>query len=75
MKIKSKYFIERSKYPTDDITHVLWYESQTLGGYGYRGVFHGTYRECLEEKEKREKHVHKPKKYSFSLLRKALHDR
>ena len=75
MKIKSRYFIERSKYPSTEGTHVLWYESQTLGGSGYRGIYKGTYQECLIEKEKRDKNVSKSKKYSFSLLRKVLHDK
>lgn len=74
MKLKSKYFIERSKYPTDDITHVLWYESESMSGSGYKGVWHGSYRECLEEKERREANVRKSKGYSFRLLKKALHN-
>lgn len=59
MKLKSRYFIEKSKYPTDDITHVLWYESQSLSGSGYRGVCHGSYKQCLQEKKRREKKCHK----------------
>ena len=54
MKIKRKLKIEKSKYPTDEITHVLWLESESLGGSGYRGICHGTYRECLEMKERLE---------------------
>lgn len=58
MKTKNKLRIEKSKYPTDEITHILWLETASLGGYGYRGIFKGTYQECLKEKEKLE---NKPK--------------
>ena len=64
VKTKNKLKIEKSKYPTDEITHVLWLETESVGfltidgGCGYRGIFKGTYQECLEEKEKLEK---KPK--------------
>lgn len=58
MKTKNKLKIEKSKYPTDEITHVLWLETESLGGSGYRGIYHGTYQQCLIEKEKLEK---KPK--------------
>lgn len=52
---KKKLRIEESKYPTDEITHVLWYESESLGGSGYRGVCHGTYQQCLDKKKELEK--------------------
>ena len=58
MKTKNKLRIEKSKYPTDEITHVLWLETESLSGYGYRGIFKGTYQECFKEKEKLE---NKPK--------------
>jgi hypothetical protein len=58
MKTKNKLRIEKSKYPTDEITHVLWLETESLCGSGYRGIFKGTYQECLIEKEKLE---NKPK--------------
>ena len=58
MKTKNKLRIEKSKYPTDEITHVLWLETESLSGSGYRGIFKGTYQECLKEKEKLE---NKPK--------------
>ena len=69
---KKKLRIEKSKYEKD---YILWQETESLTGYGYRGVFRGTYQECLEEKERRENNVHKPKATSFRLLRKALHNR
>lgn len=75
MKLKNKYVIEQSRYPEEKKTHVLWYESKTLHGCGYRAVFKGTYLECLEEKEKRCENVRKSKSYSFRLLRKALHNK
>lgn len=55
MKTKDRLFIEKSKYPTDKETHVLWHETQSLSGYGFKGIFKGTYKECLERKEKLEK--------------------
>ena len=75
MITKRKYKIEKNLYPTDKETHVLWLETETIKGYGYRGVFKGTYQECIKEKEKREGNVQKSNGRSFSLLRKALHDK
>ena len=74
-----KLRIEKSKYPTKEEPYVLWLESESKniekGGYGFKCILKGTYQECLSEKERLEVNVHKPKKYSFSLLREALHDR
>lgn len=70
IKLKSKYRILESKEPEDKATHILWYESETLRGCNYQRIFKGTKEECIKEKEKRE-NVPKPKKHSFSLLRRA----
>ena len=76
-----KLKIEKSKYPTNEYTHVLWLETATMnvenssGNSGYRGIFHGTYQECLSEKERLEGNVSKSAKRSFTLLREALHNR
>lgn len=77
-KMKKKLKIEKSKYPTEEVTHVLWLETNTPRGINYRGIFHGTYQQCLEEKERLEKgdkDVSKPKFTSFRLLAKAFHNR
>ena len=77
-KMEKKLKIEKSKYPTKEATHVLWLETNTPRGINYRGIFHGTHQQCLEEKEKLEKgdkDVSKPKFTSFRLLAKAFHNR
>ena len=68
LKIKSRYVVEKSKFPDDDGTHVVFYESETLGGSCYKRVFKGTFRECQEFKKERE-NVPKPKIESFRLFR------
>lgn len=68
LKIKSRYVVEKSRFPDDDGTHIVFYESKTLGGSCYKRVFKGTFRECQEFKKERE-NVPKPKKSSFSLFR------
>lgn len=76
-----KLRILKSKYSTKEEPYVLWLETASMdiekgtGGYGYRGIFKGTYKECLIEKERLEGDVSKPKATSFRLLREALHDR
>ena len=50
MKIKKTLKIEKSLFPTDKITHVLWYHIETDRGESYKGIFKGTYKECLNEK-------------------------
>lgn len=73
MKLENKLVIRKSKEPEGKKTHVLWHESESFSGYGCKGIFKGTYQECLKEKEKLM--VSKPKQtsYAFRLLRKALH--
>lgn len=76
--MEQKLRIEKSKYPTEKVTHVLWLESQTPKGMNYRGLFHGTHKECLKEKERLEKgckNVSKSKFAGFKLLAKAFHNR
>lgn len=75
LKIKSKYFIEKLKQPDEEGTHILFYESETLHGCNYQRVFKGTYQECKNEKEKREKNVSKSKRRSFGLLKRALYNK
>lgn len=76
--MEQKLRIEKSKYPTEKVTHVLWLESQTSKGTNYRGLFQGTHKECLKEKERLEKgckNVPKSKFTGFKLLRRAFHNR
>lgn len=54
MKIKSRYYIERSKEPEGLNTHILYYESETFRGSSIKRVFKGTYQECRKEKEVRQ---------------------
>ena len=76
--MEQKLRIEKSKYPTEKVTHVLWLKSQTPKGMNYRGLFQGTHKECLKEKERLEKgckNVPKSKFTGFGLLRRAFHNR
>lgn len=75
MKLIDKLVISKSKQPEDNKTHILWHETKTLKGYGYKRIFKGTYLQCLNEKERLMGNVHKPKTTSFRLLRKALHNK
>lgn len=65
MKRIVKYKIERSEFPEEDKTHLIIMQSATegqgFGGFCYKRVFKGSYKECkveldrlnklLEEKE------------------------
>lgn len=74
-KTKSVYRVRKSLEPNDEGNYILWYESETEHGCGFKQVFKGSFQECLIKKEDMEKNVRKPKKYSFSLLRRALHNK
>lgn len=54
MITKLHYSVEKVANPTDDITHVLWRYTESLTGSGYKGVFHGTFKECIEKKKELE---------------------
>lgn len=75
MKLEDKLVIRKSREPEGKKTHILWHDSKSLGGYGCKQVLKGTYYECLDEKERLLGNVRKSKSTSFSLLRKALHNR
>ena len=72
MKLKSRYFIERSKEPDGLNTHILFYESETLHGSSFKRIFKGTYQECKKEKEARESVT---KRRNFKLFIKIFNDR
>ena len=69
MKIKSRYFIERSKEPEGLNTHILYYESETFRGSSIKRVFKGTYQECRKEKELRKDVA---KRRNFGLFKKIF---
>jgi hypothetical protein len=71
VKIKNRYFIERSKEPEGLNTHILFYESETLSGVCIKRVFKGTYQECRKEKEERE---NVSKRRNFRLFKKIFND-
>lgn len=71
IKIKSRYFIERSKEPEGFNTHILFYESETLQGTSFRRIYKGTYQECKKEKEIRENVA---KRRNFRLFKKIFKD-
>lgn len=54
-----KYIIERSNYPDERGTHILFLHSSTQHGENYQGVFKGTYKECVAKKILFEKRVKK----------------
>lgn len=56
---KIKYSIDRVENPTEKITHVLWRYTESLSGSGYKGIWHGSYDECVE---KRKELLKKPKR-------------
>ena len=58
MRIK-KYLIERSNYPEEGATHILFLHSSTQHGENYQGVFKGTHKECVQYKQKLEKRLKK----------------
>lgn len=74
LKLKSKYIISKSNYPNDDGTHVVFYESETLNGVGYKRVFKGSYKECQNFKKERE-NVLKSEKPSFKLFRRTRNNK
>lgn len=71
MKIKNRYFIERSKEPEGLKTHILFYESETFSGSCIKRVFKGTYQECKKEKEVRQS---VPKRRNFKLFNKVFNN-
>ena len=48
-----KYKIEKSLYPDDKNIYLVVRYSETKGGLSIGRVFKGTYKECLEYKDKR----------------------
>lgn len=58
MRVK-KYIIERSNYPDERGTHILFLHSSTQHGENYQGVFKGTHKECVQHKQKLEKRLKK----------------
>ena len=58
MRVK-KYIIERSNYPDERGTHILFLHSSTQHGENYQGVFKGTHKECVQYKQKLEKRLKK----------------
>lgn len=51
-KIKLK--IEKSEFPDEEGTHLVVQYTATEHGYGYRRLFKGTYKECMEKKKELE---------------------
>ena len=49
-----KLKVERSLYPSDNRTHVLFLYTETERGFGAKRIFKGTRRKCLEEKRRLE---------------------
>lgn len=49
-----KYKVEKSKFPEGNKTHLVILDAHSEHGYNYQRVFKGSYKECLEEKRRRE---------------------
>lgn len=49
-----KLKVEKSEFPDEEGTHLLVQHSVSNHGYGYRRLFKGTYKECLEKKKELE---------------------
>lgn len=48
----TKFKVERSLYPDDKGTHVLFRYTESKCGMCIKGIFKGSYRKCLEEKRR-----------------------
>lgn len=74
LKLKSRYVVQPSRYPNDDGTHIVLYESETLNGVGYKRVFKGSYKECQNFKKERE-NVLKSERTGFKLFRRTRNNK
>lgn len=68
MKTKNKLRIEKSKFPIDNKTYILWLETESVHGAGYRGIYFGSYKECKAEKKRLEKEEKKAKVRKRGIL-------
>lgn len=66
-KIKLK--IEKSEFPDEEGTHLLVQYTATEHGYGYRRLFKGTYKECIDKKKELEDSKNGAKRKNTRILR------